>query len=98
MRLSMEREYKKEIFDGIVEKILKHSDGDLVLKYSSYGEKGYVVVSPYAVFLVFHDKETIYLNVYSTKKMLFDALRQLKEIYEIDTSEFEVTGVRECYD
>jgi hypothetical protein len=98
MRLSMEREYKKEIFDGIVEKILKHSGVDLILKYNLYGEKGYVVVSPYAVFLVFHDKETIYLNVYTTSDLLFDALRQLSEIYEIDTSEFEVTGVRECYD
>jgi len=87
-------EKQKGDFNEIREKVLKHSNGDIVLKYNSYGVKGLVVVTPYCVYQFVQDGDEIYINIYATKKMLFDALRQLYEIYEINIYDYEVQNIR----
>ena len=91
MRLTL---FKKGDFNEVREKVLKRSNGDIVLRYNSYATKGLVVVTPYCIYQFVQDGDEIYINIYATKKMLFDALRQLHEIYGINIYEYEVQGVR----
>jgi hypothetical protein len=91
MRLTL---FKKGDFNEVKEKVLKHSNNDIVLKYNSYGVKGLVVVTPYCTYQFVQDGDEIYINIYVSKKMLFDALRQLHEIYEINIYDYEVQSIR----
>ena len=91
MRLTL---FKKGDFNEVKEKVLKHSNSDVVLRYNSYATKGLVVITPYCVYQFVQDGDEIYINIYATKKMLFDALRQLYEIYEINIYDYEVQNIR----
>ena len=83
----------------IKEKVLENSGSDIILKYSAYGTEGLVVLGSYAIYNFINDKDekAIYIYVYASRKMMYDAIRQLKDIYDINIYDFVVEGVRECY-
>jgi len=87
-------------WDEIKEKVLKHSNGDIILKYQAYGTEGLTVLGPYAVYNFINDKteKAVYIYVYASRRFLYDAVRELKDIYGIDINDFIVEGVRETYD
>jgi len=87
-------------WDEIKEKVLKHSNGDIILKYQAYGTEGLTVLGSYAVYNFINDKteKAVYIYVYASRRFLYDAVRELKDTYGIDINEFIVEGVRETYD
>jgi hypothetical protein len=87
-------------WDKIKENILRHSNGDIILKYQAFGTEGLTVLGPYAVYNFINDKneKAVYIYVYASRRFLYDAIRELKDIYGIDIYDFIVEGVRECYD
>jgi len=90
---------KNANFDEIKEKVLRHSSGDIVLKYYDHGSEGLVVVSPYCVYQFIREdigsEKNVIINVYASRKMMFDALKQLHEVYEINIYDFTVEAIRE---
>jgi len=96
MRMILRKD--KRDWNEIKEKVLKHSNNDIVLKYSAYGTEGLVVMGSYAVYNFINEKneKAVYIYVYASRKMMYDAVRQLKDIYDINIYDFVVEGVREC--
>ena len=86
-------------FDEIKEKVLKNSNGDIVLKYYDHGSEGLVVVSPYYIYQFIHEdvgsEKRVIIIVYASRNMMFDALEQLHDIYQINIYDFTVESVRE---
>jgi len=94
MRLTL---VAKDNFDEIKKKVLKYSNGDIILKFKAYGTEGLVVITPYTVYNFINDKQekNVYIHIFTSRKMLFDALEQLRDVYKINIYDYTVEVIRE---